>query len=137
MAPHRRTILVADDEPIVRNVMASILTHANYRVLEADSAAEALTVSTAFEDVIDLLITDHILKTLTGRQLAERMLQDRPDLKVLHVSGHSQERLAEEGGIMPGAEFLPKPFTAQMLKEKVRQMIGDGSATPLARISHQ
>ena len=95
----------------------------NYHVLEADSAAEALALSNTFDGVINLLITDHSLDTMTGRQLAEQMRQSRPDLKVLHISGHLREELEQEGGLMPGASFLGKPFSPGDLTKKVTQVL--------------
>ena len=119
MPPGRRTILVAEDEGAVRNIIVRILELANYlRMLKADSATEALTVSQCFEGVIDLFITDHSLKPLTGRQVAEQMRQSRPDLKVLHISGHLRTHLESDEGLVPGGEFLAKPFTAQTLGKR-------------------
>src|SRR3954452_19724117 len=103
-----RTILVVEDEAVVRNVMVAVLVREDYWVLEADSAAEALEVSSSFEGVIDLLIADHTLKTMTGRQVAETIRQQRPELRILHVSGHPRERLEEQGEILAGAGFLGK-----------------------------
>ena len=128
------TILVVEDEPIVRNIIMKFLVREDYRVLEADSAAEALEVSQTFSGTIDLLIADHTLKTMTGRQVAEQIRQSRPGLKVLHISGLSLEKLEQDGGLMPGAEFLAKPFSPQTLVKKVDQMLGtprDRSASGL------
>jgi two-component system cell cycle sensor histidine kinase/response regulator CckA len=73
----RSTILIVDDEVLVRNVIVAILGK-DYHVLEADSPTEALTISQEFQDTIDLLIADHSLKTMTGRQIAEKLSQARP-----------------------------------------------------------
>jgi CheY-like chemotaxis protein len=118
------TILVVEDEAIVRNLVMKVLVRENYRVLEADSAAEALAVSDTFEGTIDLLIADHTLKTMTGREVAERIRQSRPGLKVLQTSGQLREKLQQEGGLMPDAEFLGKPFLPKALTEKVTQLLG-------------
>ena len=120
------TILVVEDEAVVRNVIMNCLVREDYRVLEADSAAEALEVSQTFPGAIDLLIADHTLKTMTGRQVAEQIRQSRPGLKVLHISGLSLEKLEQDGGLIPGAEFLAKPFSPKALVKKVDQML----ATP-------
>lgn len=117
------TILVVEDEAIVRNVIMKVLVRENYRVLEADSAAEALAVSDTFEGTIDLLIADHTLKTMTGREVAERIRQYRPGLKVLQISGHLPEKLQQEGGLMPDADFLAKPFLPKALMEKVTEIL--------------
>ena len=128
------TILVVEDEAVVRNVIMNCLVREDYRVLEADSAAEALEVSQTFSGTICLLIADHTLKTMTGRQVAEQIRQDRPDLKVLQISGLSLEKLEQDGGLMPGAEFLAKPFSPKTLVKKVEQMLSkpqDRSASGL------
>jgi two-component system cell cycle sensor histidine kinase/response regulator CckA len=116
------TILIVEDEAVVRNVMVTVLGREDYRVLEADSAAEALEVSNTFEGVIDLLIADHILKTMTGPQLAEQICQARPGLRVLRISGHAQKKI-EEGEARAGADFLEKPFSPKALIEKVREIL--------------
>jgi CheY-like chemotaxis protein len=115
------TILIVEDDAVVRNVMVTVLAHEDYRVLEADSAAEALDVSNTFDGVIDLLIADHILKTMTGRQLAEKICRARPGLKVLQISGYAQERL-EQGDTRAAVDFLAKPFVPKDLIEKVREI---------------
>jgi two-component system cell cycle sensor histidine kinase/response regulator CckA len=117
-----QTILIVEDEAVVRNVMVAVLVRENYRVLEADSAAEALEVSNTFEGVIDLLIADHILKTMTGPQLAEKICQARPGLRVLRISGYPPKMLVE-GEAKAGADFLEKPFLPKTLIEKVREIL--------------
>jgi two-component system cell cycle sensor histidine kinase/response regulator CckA len=116
------TILIVEDEAVVRNVMVTVLVHGDYRVFEADSAAEALEVSNTYEGVIDLLVADHTLKTMTGRQLAEKICQTRPGLRVLQISGYAQKKL-EEGEAKAGADFLEKPFSPKALLEKVREIL--------------
>jgi CheY-like chemotaxis protein len=125
--PHSRahlTILVVEDESVVRNLMVKVLVCEDYRVLEADSAAEALEVSDTFDGTIDLLIADHTLQNMTGRQMAEQMRQSRPTLQVLHISGYPSETLEQEGGLIPGAYFLLKPFLPKHLAQKVSQILG-------------
>lgn len=113
------TILIVEDEAVVRNLMVKILVRQEYRVLEADSAAEALEISNTFEGPIDLLIADHSLKSMTGRQVAEKIAQSRPALKILHISGYPIETLKQQGEVIAGAEFLGKPFLPAALIEKV------------------
>jgi CheY-like chemotaxis protein len=115
-------LLIVEDESVVRNLMMRVLVRAGFRVLEADSAAEALEVSAQFDGVIDLLVADHTLKTMTGRQVAEQIRQSRPNLKVLQISGHFVEQLEEEGGRLPDAEFLAKPFHPMELVRTVEKM---------------
>ena len=119
-------VLIAEDEAIVRNVIVSVLVRNNHSVLEADSAAEALEISSTFDGTIDLLIADHALKTMTGRQVAETICHARPGLKVLHISGYPFEKIEQEGGIIPGAHFLAKPFRATDLIRKIREICEPG-----------
>jgi len=70
------------------------------------------------------MIADHTLKSMTGRQVAERICQSRPGVHVLHISGCLAGQLEQEGGLIPGAEFLQKPFLPKDLVEKVRRILG-------------
>jgi len=117
------TILIVEDEAIVRNVMVTVLAREDYRVLEADSATEALVVSNTFRGMIDLLIADHTLKAMTGRQVADKICESRPRLKILFISGYPLEALEEAGEIIPGADFLAKPFLPTVLVQKVRDIL--------------
>jgi len=100
--------------------MVSVLAREDYRVLEADSATEALEVSNTFRGIIDLLIADHALKAMKGRQVADKICESRPRLKILFISGYPLE---EAGGIIPGADFLAKPFLPTVLVQKVRDIL--------------
>ena len=101
----------------------TVLVREHYRVLQADSAPGALEVSNTFAGVINLLIADHTLKTMTGRQVAERLCQSRPDLKVLYISGYPIGQLIGRGEAIAGANFLAKPFLPNALVEKVREIL--------------
>lgn len=119
------TILIVEDEVDVRNVMLIALVRAGYLVLEADSAAAALEVSNIFEDVIDLLIADHALKTMTGREVAAEISRSRLGLKVLYISGYPLETLQKEAGgeSLSRADFLAKPFLPKDLVGKVKEIL--------------
>jgi two-component system cell cycle sensor histidine kinase/response regulator CckA len=116
------TILIADDEPIVRNLIVNVLVRDRHSVLEADSAEEALEIAYSFKSAIDLLIADHALKTMTGREVAEKICRLRPGLKVLHISGFSMQIIQQDGGIIPGAAFLAKPFKSTELIKIIREL---------------
>src|SRR5437879_5575414 len=116
------TILVIEDEPIVRNFVVQVLTRENYRVLEADSAAEALDVSNQYES-IDLVITDHSLKTMTVPEVVAQLCRSRPHLKVLQMSGYPKEWLLREGHLTEDIAFLPKPFVKASLLAAVRRLL--------------
>jgi DNA-binding response OmpR family regulator len=83
-----------------------------------------LEVSATFDGAINLMIADHTLKSMTGRQVAERICQSRPGARVLHISGCLAGQLEQEGGLISGAEFLQKPFLPKELVEKVRRILG-------------
>jgi CheY-like chemotaxis protein len=110
------TILVVDDETGIRELIRKILRREGYRVLEAGSAEEAL--ATAQGQAIDLLITDVMLPGIRGPELARRMQQAAPRLKMLFISGHTGEERVPAGG-----HFLAKPFTLAALLEKVREAL--------------
>src|SRR5205823_6262923 len=116
------TILITEDDPLIRNLLVTVLSRENYTVLEADSAEEAVNLSNRFEGIIDLLIADFGLKMMTGRQAAEKISQSRPGLKVLHTSGHPLEKLEELEGI-PRAEFLAKPYLPKDLIATIKEIL--------------
>jgi two-component system cell cycle sensor histidine kinase/response regulator CckA len=102
-----RRILVVDDEPDVRRLVARMLRHGGYEVLEAESGAEAAQMF-ADRGRIDLVVADVMMADVQGPQLAERLRQDSPDLKVLYISGCPD---AQDGGRPGRTAFLQKPFT--------------------------
>jgi CheY-like chemotaxis protein len=118
--PH---ILVADDEPMVRDFVCHILEAAGYIVLTAADGEEALLVSRAFPTTIHLLVADVFMPKLGGVALRERILQERPAIKVLLVSGAVNQPLE-------GMEFLRKPFRAETLIHYVQRLLLDARAQP-------
>jgi CheY-like chemotaxis protein len=116
-----KTILVIDDEPLVRSFVVSVLTRENYRVLEAAGAVEARAVSNDFENV-DLVITDHTIETTARLSLVEQLRLCRPHLKVLHMSGYSEDYLLSRGTLPIGTPFLPKPFVHAQLVDAVQRL---------------
>lgn len=118
----RDTILLVEDEPGIRALVRKILRRENYSVLEAGSAEEAIAMASA-SGPIDLLVTDVMLPHQSGRALAERLLAQRPDLKVLYVSGYTDDDAVRTGAIPPGSRFLQKPFTLGALVEKVKESL--------------
>jgi two-component system cell cycle sensor histidine kinase/response regulator CckA len=120
----QQTVLIVEDEPVARNLILMVLAGKNCHVLEADSAAEALQVSSTFDGAINLIITSGSLQTMTGRQLVEQMQQNRPQLKVFHIPSDLRENLMQEEELIPSAAFLGKRFLQIALIEKVRQILG-------------
>jgi signal transduction histidine kinase len=123
----RQTVLLADDEDGVRALASQVLVTAGYVVLEARNGDEALCRAAAHPDRIDLLVSDVVMPGLGGRQLAERLLARDPHLRILYLSGHTEDEVLRQGVFSAAVHFLPKPFSPAALTEKVRQVLG---ATP-------
>jgi CheY-like chemotaxis protein len=119
------TILLVEDEATVRRFAARTLEALGYRVLEAPGPAEALAVAAAFGERIDLLVTDVTMPGLQGHQLAARLAADRPGLRVLYISGFTENGVAGRSGFGPGAAFLGKPFSSQALARAVRRALDE------------
>jgi CheY-like chemotaxis protein len=113
----RSTVLIAEDEPAVRNFVASTLRADGYRVLIAGSAEEALDLADAHQGTIDLLVTDAIMPGKTGLELARLLTQTRPNLRVVVMTGYRRDALA---GFDDGVELLQKPFAQKDLRDRVR-----------------
>ncbi len=122
------TILVVEDEGGIRALVRKILRRQNYEVIEAGSADEALEAVANFKGHIDLLITDMSLPKQNGRQLAEELKQTLPDLKVLYVSGYTDDPAVSDRELPEGAAFLQKPFTLGSLLNKVREVLESKAA---------
>jgi signal transduction histidine kinase len=120
------TLLVVDDEDEVRSLVRFALQSFGYQVLDAASGAEALMLSRAHQTAIHLLVTDVVMPDMSGRELADRLTALRPNLKVLYVSGYTDDAIILNGVAAGGASFLAKPITPGMLARKVR-MVLDGA----------
>ncbi len=115
------TILVAEDEPELRRLVKSVLEHYGYKVIEASSGLEALKLWENCGESVDLLLTDMIMPgQMTGRQLAEQLLQKKPKLRVVYTSGYSGETLGETSFFVPGVNFLAKPFQPNDMLQLIR-----------------
>jgi two-component system cell cycle sensor histidine kinase/response regulator CckA len=117
------TILVVEDEEAVRQVVSHMLGEKGYHVLEAADGQEALAAAEAVEGRIDLLLTDVVMPGLSGRQLAERMTDLYPGIKVLYTSGYTDNAIAYHGILAPRIHFIAKPFTPDSLMRKVRVVL--------------
>ena len=116
------TVLIVEDEPAVRNLVASALRHDGYRLLLASSAEEALTAVDAHEGPIDLLLTDATMPGKSGVELANLMTARRPGIRVVIMSGYTEETLAVPG-MMARIELLQKPFTPRELRRRIRELL--------------
>ncbi len=120
------TILVVEDEPALRELIQEILEKKGYRVLEAATGPQALKLWDQHKDDIDLLLTDMMMpEGLSGRELAERVLQDRADLKVIYSSGYSLDVVGQEPPITEGAIFLQKPYDPDTIARAVRDCLNN------------
>ncbi len=117
------TILVTEDESIVRKVLVRELRGKGYTVLHASNGKEAARISKEHEEPIHLLLTDVIMPGMNGRELAELMVRKRPGLAVLYMSGYDQEIIAQRGVLEPGVAFIEKSFSSEGLCQKVREVL--------------
>ncbi len=122
------TILVVEDEPALRRVAARALSAAGYHVLTAGAADEALAVLTDHDGPVHVLLTDVVLPGMNGRELAARVTAMRPDIRVLYVSGHTDDAVLRRGVVEEHVAFLAKPFTVSELTQKLRDVLGEQEA---------
>ena len=108
---------------MVRDQAALVLKSFGYRVLVAGDGEEALEVSRATTEPIHLLLTDMIMPRMSGTELAEALARERPETRVLYMSGYTGDEMTHEGLVADGAAFLPKPFSLASLTEKVRAVL--------------
>jgi len=122
------TILVVEDDEAVRSLVTEVLVHHQYRVLEAEHAEAALLVWKEHGPKIDLLLTDVIMPGANGLELAERLLTDRPELKVIYTSGYSSELFGSTLPLQEGHNYLPKPYLSAKLTTIVRAALEPAGA---------
>ena len=119
----QETILLVEDEVTVRRLAHEYLQLQGYTVLEAPDGATALQVVANHKGPIHLLLTDVIMPGMTGRELAQVLLQQKPDLKVLYMSGYTENAIGHNGTLDAGITLLQKPFSLPTLKTKVREAL--------------
>jgi len=117
------TILLVEDQEEVRRLVRRVLEARGYTVLVAASGAEALQVAATHAGPIQLLVTDVIMPAMSGREVGLLVAAARPEAKVLYLSGYADESIVHHGVLEPGIAFLQKPFTAQGLARKVREVL--------------
>ncbi|HWB21686.1 MAG TPA: response regulator [Gaiellaceae bacterium] len=124
------TILLTDDEGLVRGFEREVLTELGYTVLEADSPRHALELARDHPSVIHLLLTDVVMPELSGRELSEQLAEKRPELKTLYTSGYATGAIVHHGILEPGFAFLPKPLNRTSLAHKVREVLDSPATGP-------
>jgi CheY-like chemotaxis protein len=120
------TILVVEDEPMVRNLAKLCLVRCGYTVLEAGSGPEALNLWPAHRAEVDLLFTDIVMPGgMTGRELAKRLVADKPGLRVVFTSGYSRALLVDDSRWIDQITYIAKPYNLALLARVVRQCLDE------------
>ena len=117
------TVLVVEDEEMVRRLSCKILQQHGYRVLDAEVGKSALALSDQFDGEIHLLLTDMVMPMMNGRELYEKLKKRRPSIRALFMSGYTANVMVVHGVLDEGAEFIQKPFTIDALVRKVREVL--------------
>jgi len=124
-APTERTILLVEDDPDVRDLSAQLLSAHGYAVLTAEDGLDGLCVSQEFDGPIHLLLTDIVMPHMSGPELAGRMKDHRPEMRVLFASGYTRDIIAHHAVTGSGDTFIRKPFSEARLIQKVQALLGD------------
>jgi CheY-like chemotaxis protein len=117
------TVLIVEDEDILRKLLVQILESNGYKVLQAANGTEAIAVGQGFADRIDLLLTDVEMPGMNGSELAKQLKLHNPEMKVLLMSGNTENWVSHHGAIPGGASFIGKPFTPMSLARKIREIL--------------
>ncbi len=117
-----KTVLLVDDDASMRRVTRRILARNGFRVIEAEHGADALRLALGHEGEIDVLVTDILMPGIRGPELVEELLVRSPDLRVLYMSGYTDDDISR-WGLKPGMAFIHKPFTAEGLAEAVNEVL--------------
>lgn len=130
--PNRRpkgtTVLVVDDEPGMRRACARMLGRGGFEVVLAGSGREAISLAEAHAEEVQLALVDVDMPEMTGPEVARELKSRWPRLKILFMSGYSSEEVGQAGALERSAPFLGKPFSAEVLEQKVREVLGGGAA---------
>jgi CheY-like chemotaxis protein len=118
------TVLLVEDEEQVRSLVRTMLARSGYAVLEAPDPGAARRIAAQFHGPIHLLLTDVVMPGTGGGDLARELTASRPGMRVLYISGYTENAVVSQAELSPGAYFLPKPFTTEGLHRKVREVLG-------------
>ena len=131
------TILIVEDEPVLRSMARDILEECGYRILEASSGKEALDVWNQRANEIDLLLTDMVMPDgISGADLVEQLLASRPRLKIVFTSGYTANEVNQEMLARTGASFLSKPYTHAELAKTVRDCLDQNNSSDAAAVDN-
>jgi DNA-binding NtrC family response regulator len=123
------TILVVEDDEMVRTLVRETLHREGYRILDAPGPIEARKIAEGHKGLIQLMITDVVMPKINGKDLAEQLARRRPDMKVLYMSGYTDNAVLNNGILEKEVAFLQKPFTPASLSEKVREVLEGDNRT--------
>ena len=124
------TILLVEDETALRGLMRRILERSGYKVLEAEHGAQALDQCAQHEGAIDLVVSDIVMPTMGGREMADRLRVLRPDSQLLFVSGFTDDEVLRQGIVITGSAYLQKPFSPASLVAKIGEMLRAPAGAP-------
>ena len=122
------TILLAEDAEVLRRLLREILSQNGYTLLTAANGEDALRLSTEHPGPIHILVTDMVMPIMSGKELVSRLGPLRPEMKILYMSGYTEDAIASQGNIEPGTAFLEKPFSPDALVRKIREILDGGHA---------
>jgi len=117
------TVLFVEDEESVRELVTEYLTGAGYKVLEACDGAQALEIAAKHQGTIEILVTDVVMPKLSGREVASRITAERPNVKVLFISGYTDDSIFRHGVLEGGVAYLQKPFNLKAIAQKIREVL--------------
>ena len=123
LSPGSETVLVVEDEDAIRTLVCRVLQRSGYTVLQAKNGGEALTLCEGHAGRIDLLVSDVVMPVVSGGELARRLALERPDIKVLFMSGYTGNAIVHHGVIPAHMAILEKPFLTEALARKVREVL--------------
>jgi CheY-like chemotaxis protein len=121
--PGRETVLLVEDESMVRSMTREVLEESGYRVIDATNGNEAITICRLHAGPIHLMLTDVVMPGVSGRELADSLCQLRPHMRVLYMSGYTDDAVVHQGVLDDGVAFIEKPFMPDALIRKVRQVL--------------
>ena len=124
----RKIIMVVDDEPEVRKLVAAMLNQFGYAAITADSGERALALYKKHNAPIDLLVADVVSPGMSGPMLADKLTALQPGLKVLYISGYDHTNVVQKYVVEKGHALLPKPFTMKQMEDKLAEVLKAGTA---------
>jgi CheY-like chemotaxis protein len=121
------TVLVVEDQSDVRGVIAKTLSHYGYTVRAVANGPEAIATAQAHEGPLHVMLTDVVLPGASGREIARQVVATRPSVRVLYMSGYTDDVIVQHGVLEPGLAFLQKPFTGDALARRIREVLAADS----------